>query len=151
METYSDLVLLIDAVARVHGRLRSAFAAAREGSDLADMEATVLAAVVEAAHPPTVPQIGRSLGHPRQVIQRAANGLVAARLIEAVPNPDHKRAGLLVPTVSGRALQAQANARAEAIAGALASAIDPATVRDATSLLNRIRADLEVHHRNAMP
>lgn len=150
MEAHSDLVLLLDAVARVHGRLRSAFSAARQGNDLADMEATVLAAVVEAAHPPTVPQIGRSLGHPRQVIQRAANRLVAARLAEAVPNPDHKRAGLLVPTARGRSLQAEANARAEAIATGLLGAIDAAAVREATALLNTIRAGLELHHREAM-
>ncbi len=151
MEAHSDLVLLIDAVARVHGRLRSAFDAARDGNELAGMEATVLAAVVEAAHPPTVPQIGRSLGHPRQVIQRAANGLVAAGLVEAIPNPDHKRAGLLVATTRGRTMQADASARAEAIAAELLDAVDPTKVRDATRLLNTIRTGLERHHRSTMP
>lgn len=151
MESHSDLVLLIDAVARLHGRLRSAFSTARQGNELADMEATVLAAVVEATQPPTVPKIGRSLGHPRQVIQRAANSLAAAGLVETLPNPDHKRAGLLVPTEQGRALQAEANARAEAIAADLLVAIDPALVREATDLLNRIRAGLEHHHRTTTP
>ena len=115
------------------------------------MEATVLAAVVEATRPPTVPQIGRSLGHPRQVIQRAANGLVAAGLIEAAPNPDHKRAGLLIATARGHAVQRQANKRAEAIAAELLGAIDLDTVREATALLNTIRAGLEQHHRETMP
>ena len=70
-DSRSELVLLIDAMARLHGRLREAFSSARAASALSDMEHTVLVAVVEAQRAPTVPQIGRSLGHPRQVIQRA--------------------------------------------------------------------------------
>lgn len=151
MDAHSDLVLLIDAVARVRGRLHSAFGTARYGHILATMEATVLAAVVEATRPPTVPQIGRSLGHPRQVIQRAAKELIAAGLIEAAPNPDHKRAGLLVPTTRGHEVQRQANRRAEAIAAELLGVIDLAAVREATALLNTIRAGLEQYQRETVP
>ncbi len=151
METHSDFVLLIDAVARMRGRLRSAFVRARDGHDLVTMEMTVLAAVVEAMRPPTIPQIGRSLGHPRQVIRAAANKLIAASLIEVAPNPDHKRSGLLVPTARGREVQAQANKRAEGIAAELLGSIDLATVREATALLNTIRAGIEQHQRKTMP
>ena len=147
MKAHSDLLLLIDAVARVRGRLRSAFDTVREGHDLAAMEATVLAATVEATHPPTIPQIGRSLGHPRQVIQRAAKELIAAGLIDAAPNPDHKRAKLLVSTTRGREVHEQANTRAEVIAEELVGALDLETVRKATALLNTIRAGLEQHQR----
>lgn len=144
-ESHSDLALLIDALARTQGRLRGAFAPAREGSQLSDMEHTVLVAVVEARMAPTVPQIGRSLGHPRQVIQRAANRLVDAGLIAAQANPDHKRASRLVATAEGQKIQAQANRRAQQIAARLMANLDPAQVREATALLGAIRAGLEHH------
>lgn len=150
-DSHSDLALLIDAVARLHGRTRSAFAPARDGLGLNDMESTVLVAVVGAQGPPTVPQIGRSLGHPRQVIQRAANALVAAGLVMLADNLDHKRASLLLPTEAGRKLQATANARAAGIAGALMAALDLQQVREATRLLSEIRGGIERHYRSTAP
>jgi len=144
---HSDLILLVDAMARLHGRLRSALAPAREGSSLSEIEHTVLAAVVEADAPPTVPQIGRSLGHPRQVIQRAANTLAAAGLILFVPNPDHKRASLLKPSPAGAEQQARATARAEAVAASLMQDLDPVQVRQAVTLLGNIRGGVEAHLR----
>jgi DNA-binding MarR family transcriptional regulator len=150
-ESHSDLALLIDALARTQGRLRAAFAPARAGSALSDIEHTVLVAVVEARSPPTVPQIGRSLGHPRQVIQRAANRLIEAGLIAAEPNPDHKRAGLLVPTSAGCALQAEANRQAQHIAANLMTCLDPIEVQAATALLSAIRTGIERHERTKRP
>jgi DNA-binding MarR family transcriptional regulator len=147
-DSHSDLALLIDALARTQGRLRAAFGPARERSGLSDMEHTVLVAVVEARTAPTVPQIGRSLGHPRQVIQRAANQLVEAGLITARPNPDHKRASLLVPTETGRALQTAANRRAEQIAADLMRDLDPEQIQQATALLSIIRAGIEHHEKD---
>ena len=94
-DSRNALVGLVDEIARLNGRLKSAFAASRRAVGLGDSEIMVLNAVVEAERPPTVAQIGRSLGHPRQIIQRAANSLVADGLIETRPNPDHKRAALL--------------------------------------------------------
>ena len=148
-DSRSELVLLIDAMARLHGRLREAFSSARAASALSDMEHTVLVAVVEAQRAPTVPQIGRSLGHPRQVIQRAANALQDAGLIATLPNPDHKRAALLVATERGTTMQSQANRKAEAIANELLQHIDPGQVRDATGLLGAIRSGLETYDRLA--
>jgi DNA-binding MarR family transcriptional regulator len=141
-ESHSDLVLLYDAVARIHGRLRESFAAARAGSGLSDIEHTVLAAVVEAQRPPTVPQIGRALGHPRQVIQRAANALEASGLIAFTANPDHKRAALLVATGEGRTVQAAANRRAARIAAELRRRVHPGDLHEATRLLTSIREAL---------
>ena len=146
-DSHSDLVLLIDVMARLHGRLRSSFASAREGSGLSDMEQTVLSAVTEAKSAPTVPQIGRSLGHPRQVIQRAATTLAEKGLIALTDNPGHKRAQLLMPTPAGQSVQAQANARAEAIAASLFHTVDPAEVRQANALLGSIRSAIERHEK----
>jgi DNA-binding MarR family transcriptional regulator len=148
-DSHCDLIMLIDATARLHGRLRSAFATVRTESGLSEMEQTVLSAVTEARTPPIVAQIGRSLGHPRQVIQRAANALAEAGLIAFVDNPDHKRAQLLAATAEGKALQAQSNARAEAVATRLLRDVNPQQVRDANALLATIRSALEKHEREA--
>jgi len=141
------LVGLVDEISRLNGRLKSTFAASRREVGLGDSEMMVLNAVVEAERAPTVPQIGRSLGHPRQLIQRAANALMASGLIEAVPNPDHKRAALLRPTGKGTALKREADARADAIAGTLAGDMDGEAVRAATRALRAIRRQLEARLR----
>src|SRR5690606_37248532 len=99
------LVGLSDELIRLNGRLKSLYADARRDAGLGSSEMSVLNAVVEADRPPTVPQIGRSFGQPRQQVQRAANSLMAAGLIEALPNPDHKRAMLMRATESGVALK----------------------------------------------
>jgi DNA-binding MarR family transcriptional regulator len=149
LESHSDLALLADALARAQGRLREAFAPARSGTGLSAMDHTVLIAVVEARHPPTVPKIGRSLGHPRQVIQRTTNQLIEAGLIAAKPNPDHKRASLLLATEAGRAIQAEANRRAQKIAKELMTKLDPAQVQQATALLSAIRSGLEQYQKDS--
>jgi DNA-binding MarR family transcriptional regulator len=127
--------------------MKSMFAGARRSEGLGDSELTVLNSVVEADRPPTVPQIGRSLGQPRQVIQRAANSLMDAGLIEAEANPDHKRAVLLRPTARGTALKREMDARADAIAETVVGDIDADLVQAATTALRAIRKELEARLR----
>ena len=141
------LVGLSDELIRLNGRMKSMFAGARRSEGLGDSELTVLNAVVEADRPPTVPQIGRSLGQPRQIVQRAANSLMDAGLIEAEPNPDHKRAVLLRATEQGFALKREIDARADAIADEVAGNIDADLVRQAAALLRGIRKELEARLR----
>ena len=121
----NPLVRLTDEVVRLQGRFKSIFAGSNGVTGLPSMELTVLTAVVEAASAPTVPQIGRSLGRPRQVIQRATNALIEAGLIEALPNPHHKRAPLLLPTRRGKAVKRKADARALKAANAFLRASMP--------------------------
>lgn len=144
-------IRLLDALARLQGRLREAFQSVREGTGLTDMEHTVLAAVAEARSAPTVPQIGRSLGHPRQVIQRAANGLCEKGLITLVTNPDHKRASMLAATAAGNAVQAQANKKAETIAAALLEHLDAEQLGDTITRIETIREALDAGARKANP
>jgi DNA-binding MarR family transcriptional regulator len=143
----NPLIGLIDATSRLRGRLKSAFAGSVEDLGLSDMEMTVLNAVTGSPTPPTVPQIGRALGHPRQVIQRAANALVEAGLIETSVNPDHKRAVLLLATETGEALKREADARGNEIAARLLSSVDPALVIEANELLETLRKQLDAHFR----
>lgn len=144
---HSDVALLVDEISRLRGRLNAVFAGRDDDAGLSAMESTVLTAVYEAAHPPTVAQIGRSLGHPRQVIQRAANSLVARYLIRFDDNPAHKRASILVCTDQGAAIKQAGKARAAAITAELLRDVDADAVRDAVQLLRRIRRQIEQHIR----
>jgi DNA-binding MarR family transcriptional regulator len=146
-DSRNPLVGLVDEISRLNGRLKSAFAASRRAVDLCESEMMVLNAVVEAERSPTASQIGRSLGHPRQLIQRAANALMTRGLIEAVPNPDHKRAALLRATRKGTALKRTADMRADSIAGAFAPELDLDSVRNTTQGLRAIRKQLEARLR----
>lgn len=141
------LVGLSDELIRLGGRMKATFAGARRGEGLGDSEMSVLNAVVEAERPPTVPQIGRSFGQPRQLVQRAANSLMAAGLIETEANPDHKRAVLLRATERGVALKREIDARADAIAAGIADGLDEALIRQATTALGVIRKQLEARLR----
>ena len=148
-DSHAAPIQLLDALARLQGRLHSAFSSVRTGTGLSDMEHTVLAAVVEARAAPTVPQIGRALGHPRQVIQRAANSLHDKGLIAFTDNPDHKRASLLDATAAGAAVQAEANRKAEAVSAALLEMVKPDQLHIAIEQIEAIRAALDAGARKA--
>ena len=141
------LVGLSDELIRLNGRMKSLFAGARRPEGLGDSEQSVLNAVVEADHPPTVPQIGRSYGQPRQIVQRAANSLIDMGLIEAVPTPDHKRAVLLRATEQGLAVKRDIDARADALAAQLCPQEQAEIVREATQALRAVRKQLEAQLR----
>jgi DNA-binding MarR family transcriptional regulator len=143
----NPLVCLSDEVMRLQGRLKSIFAGSNGAMGLPSMELTVLTAVVEAQSAPTVPQIGRSLGRPRQVIQRAANALIDAGLIEATSNPHHKRAPLLLPTRRGKEVKRKVDARAIKAANAFLRGIDAARCSRLAEDLRELRGDIEAHVR----
>ncbi len=109
----------------------------------------VLNAVVEADRSPTVSQIGRSLGQPRQIVQRAANALVGSKLLETRPNLDHKRAVLLVATDRGIELKREIDARADSIAAALTTSLDLDAVQKSTQSLRVLRKELEAQLRTS--
>jgi len=140
---------LFDEILRLHGRFRSTFADFRRDHGLAESELMVLNAVLEAERPPTMSQIGRSMGLSRQFIQRAANSLINRGLVEQQGNPDHKRAALLIPTGKARELKREMNFRADAIAEALSHEVDIDAVRAAIHSLRAVRHAMEAHQRPA--
>ncbi len=146
-DRFPDFERFADEVARLRGRMRALFADTRAASGLPEMELTVLTAVVNAAAPPTVAQIGRSLGHPRQVVQRAANRLAELELVRFADNPEHKRASLIVATDAGRALKATDHARAQEVTRAVMARIDASTFADAAGQLHAIRSEIEAYLR----
>ena len=142
------LTSLVDEVARLKGRLKGVFATSWRGAGLGESELMVLTAVVEAERPPTVPQIGRSLGEARQLVQRAVNVLVMRELVETLPNPDHKRAVLLRATAAGLALKREIDRQADAIATSLGQGVDLDNARAAAALLRSLRKQLEARLRS---
>lgn len=140
---FTEFERFADEVARLRGRMRALYADTRSASGLAEMELTVLTAVVNAAAPPTVAQIGRSLGHPRQVVQRAANRLAELGLVAFGDNPDHKRASLIVATDAGRGLKAADHDRAQAITRAVVDRVGSKAFADAAERMHAIRGEIE--------
>ncbi len=147
-QTHSDIALLVDEVSRLRGRLTEVFAERDIDSGLTTMEMTTLTAAYEAQSPPTVAQIGRSLGHPRQVIQRAAHSLAARGLIRMEDNPAHKRASILICTDAGSAVKRAGKRRAATITAALLRDVDGDDVHRAVDLLRGIRRQIEQHIRS---
>ena len=146
---FTDFERFADEVARVRGRMEALFSDTRAETGLSRMEMTVLTAVVNAVRPPTVAKIGRSLGHPRQVVQRAANRLAASGLIIFADNPEHKRASLILPTADGRKVKAADHLRAANVTEAVLARIDEAEFAAAADQLHAIRLEMENFLREA--
>ncbi len=144
----NPFVHLIDQVFRLTGRLHSLFAELHDKTGLTKTEHLVLASVVDSATPPTASQIGRSLGYPRQGIQRAVNGLKAADLIDKQSNPNHKRAHLLVATPRGLELKRTTDRLALAIAEGFSGRIDTEKCHDIAEDLNDLSREIEAYLRN---
>ncbi|WP_317930433.1 helix-turn-helix domain-containing protein [Halioxenophilus sp. WMMB6] len=141
--TDNPLIQLVDEVSRLQGRFKTLFADVHRETGLKAMEDLVLNAIVEADKPPTVAQIGRSLGHPRQVIQRAVNDLVDSGFLAKQANPDHKRAPLFALTTKGEALKIRSNRKALAIADAFLRSIPSQQCQQLANELKAVRKAME--------
>jgi DNA-binding MarR family transcriptional regulator len=137
------MIALIDEMIRGQSRIALIHELAGGLQDLNRTGRSVLTAVVRAATPPTVPQIGRSLGFPRQTIQRQAEDLVRLGFVEFIDNPHHKRAKLLVATLAGAAWYGETNDRALAWAADFTRDIDPKALATAVTVLRQVRQRLE--------
>ncbi|MDB5715814.1 MAG: MarR family transcriptional regulator [Sphingomonadales bacterium] len=140
-------IQFLDEITRARGRTTAVFRGIRTMHGLTEVENVVLTAVTGASHPPTVPQIGRSLGHPRQVIQRAADALVVRGLIDWRDNPDHKRARLLTATAEGERLRHLADVAGIERAAQFSSGIDPDLLAATVAGLRTIRESIETNLR----
>lgn len=63
----------------------------------------VLGAIAMAAQPPTIPQIAAMMGVTRQGVLKQIGLLLDDGLVEALPNPTHKRSPLYLLTAKGKA------------------------------------------------
>jgi DNA-binding MarR family transcriptional regulator len=150
-DTADLMIQLIDEIVRGRTRLlgNRSFHAVPELHGLAG---TVLAAIVLAAEPPTVPQIGRSLGYPRQTIQRQVDLLAELGLARFVENPEHKRAHRLVATAEGARQHREADLRSRAWAAQFTAGLPPEDLAITVETLRLIRHRLEAEVRGrALP
>lgn len=134
---------LIDEVMRLNGRLIAATKFNTQVAGLRPPHWIILSAIVCAVEPPTVPRIGRALGHSRQSVQRVADHLVQEGFAEWIPNPDHARANRLVATDKGLETYAHTDRESAIWADRVVSDIDMGELGAAVKLLRTVRRRLE--------
>lgn len=137
------IVGLIGELYRVYGSLRSLFGVSNSRLKMAPLEVLTLGAVVEQPNPLTVAQIGRLAGYSRQAIQRAANALVDAGLVEMIANPNHKRAQLLIATPAGQRVKIETEVALRMLSAALAEEFDLERVASLRGELRTLRESID--------
>jgi len=145
------LFVMIGEILLANGRIKSVFADAIAATGLTPMAYQSLIVISDAAAPSTVPALGRKLGHPRQVIQRAVNELLAAGLIETQPNPQHKRVRLLLLTEAGRDFKRASDVRVIATAKALLGHVDHERCRRIARELGALRQEIDAYLGQSSP
>jgi DNA-binding MarR family transcriptional regulator len=100
----------------------------------------VLASVEDG--PTTVAGIARTLGLARQSVQRVADALAAAGLVEFADNPHHRRARLVTLTERGRSALASIQAAQRPWADALGAEIGEQRLHEVNALLDEVLATL---------
>ena len=141
----NPLVMLIEESIYLRDSAQKILSEALGGETLTRLERLVLLSITEAERPLTASQIGRNLGHSRQVVRRAANELVAMSLLKKKPNPDHKTSVLLEPTEKGRAYEQQMGTTLVDIVNTLLSESDIKTCRRVSNDIKRLRGIIEAY------
>jgi DNA-binding MarR family transcriptional regulator len=93
--------------------------------------------------PMTVPDMGRAQALSRQFVQRMVNDAAARQLVEAVPNPAHKRSSLIRLTESGTAAIDAVLAREHAALRRAGHDLTEADVTACLRVLNRLLDNLD--------
>lgn len=103
----------------------------------------MLGAIALAGKPLSAPQLGEAMGVTRQGAQKQLNLLIEQGLVEAHPNPAHRRSPLYALTPQGLALYRKADAIWTAQAAKLASLIPAAQASTATRTLESMLRELQ--------
>lgn len=103
----------------------------------------MLGAIALAVAPLTAPQVGEAMGVTRQGAQKQLNLLVEQGLVEAHPNPAHRRSPLYALTPKGLALYRKADVMWAAQADELARAIPAAQALASTRTLLAVLRQLQ--------
>jgi DNA-binding MarR family transcriptional regulator len=134
---------LILTVFRANGALLEAGDALVRDIGLTSARWQVLGALAEHGTPRTVSQIARTMGLTRQSVQRVADDLRRAGLVEFRLNPDHARAKLMAMTAPGEAAYREALRRQRPWAAALADGLTSEEVAAADRVLAAIADRLD--------
>src|SRR5215203_1896404 len=93
--------------------------------------------------PLTVPQIAEMRPTSRQRMQRLADELAAAGLVEFIDNPKHRRSKLVRLTPKGDARYRELNARFLLIASTMGVALSEAEIRKTIEIVRRLSEDVK--------
>lgn len=142
MTSSDDLYAVLQRIRPVHELSAEAVAVGLAGTEVS----VPLRAVLERVHttgPQTVPAIARSLYVTRQGVQTLVDRAKELGLVEARPNPEHRRSHLISLTEQGqRQFTELHGAELERLAG-LAEELDPADVEACVRVLDRLVSGLE--------
>lgn len=138
-DAVTDLVL---EVFRLNGELIAMGDAMVAEIGLTSARWQVLGAIALSNTPLPIAQIARNMGLTRQAVQRIANELDAEGFVRFAPNPHHQRAKYVLLTRKGESAYADAVARWEPQASALAAGATLTDIESALAVLRRMRQHL---------
>ncbi len=94
----------------------------------------------------TVPQIARRLGIARQSVQRVVDELLEERLVESIPNPDHRTSPLFRLTDGGEAVLRGIDDAADVAHTRILQDFPPDSVAELRRLLDALTAATRAHY-----
>ncbi len=141
-EAGSAITELILQAFRLHGALMDSGERLVRPMGITAAGWQVISSVARATQPGPVAHVARDMGLSRQSVQRMANVLVKAGLLEYQVNPHHKRAPLLMLTNRGRGAFEAAARKQVTWANSLAAGMKPANIRAAVKLLQQLEQRL---------
>lgn len=136
----TDLVL---ETFRLNGRLLATGDKLVQPLGLSSARWQVLGAIHFADTPQTVAWLARSMGLSRQGVQRIANELEKEGLVSFEPNPQHRRASLVILTKKGCDTYAAADQRQTEWVNGLSQAFDIDELRCALKVITAMRVELD--------
>ena len=120
---------------RLNGELLAAGDSLTRDLGLTSARWQVLGALELAGRPLGVARVARAMGLSRQAVQRIVNDLAAMGFLDFAPNPDHKRAKLVMVTEDGRAAYREAMRRHDAWAQRVVSGLERRDLEGARAVL----------------
>jgi DNA-binding MarR family transcriptional regulator len=139
-ETATQVVL---AVFRANGLLLAAGDHLAADDGLTSARWQVVGALALAERPLTVPQIARRMGLTRQSVHATVKRLVRDRLVELVPNADHRRSQLVWLTELGQVRYAAIDRRQALWVNRLADGTSPSELETTARVLGELCGRLE--------
>lgn len=128
---------------RLNGRLLASGDKLVQLLGLSSARWQVLGAIHFAETPQPVAWLARSMGLSRQAVQRVANELEKEGLVSFQPNPNHRRANLVVLTRKGQETYAAADLLQSEWVNDLSKDFDLKELRCALKVISDMRAKLE--------
>lgn len=142
-ETGEAVTALILDVFRLNGRLVLAGDRLVSEFGLTSARWQILGAIAYAERPESVAWHARNMGVHRQGVQRIVNELKNEGVVAFEPNPNHKRAHLVVMTPKGKKLFDAAIKRQVPWVNELSEGLSPEDVATAQLVISRLKDRLE--------